>query len=111
MNAARSINRLLRRHGKPIILVQPGVNNSGVRVNAFLQPMRYKNKMYLDSQYTRLGIMDESSFLLIAPAEPQIDEYTDFLVDGDEQYAFVKAERVYFTDSPAYTWAILRKRG
>ncbi len=92
-----------------MILVRGG--RDGEDINAYLQPLRYKNKMYLDSQYTKLGIMDESSFLLIASAELNVNEYDDFLVDGSDHYSFVKAEVVFCLNKPAYTWAILRKKG
>ncbi len=107
MNIPKRIEKFLNRNARPFILVQDGV---GTDIKAVLQPMRYKNKMYLDSQYTKLGIVDESSFLMLAPAGLDINEHYDFLVDDANQYSFVKVEQIYCLDTPAYTWAILRLR-
>ena len=106
MNVSKHINRLLSR-ARPLILVH---DSNGINIHAVLQPMRYKNKMYLDSQYTKLGIMYESSFLLISPADYEINELGDLIIDGDELYSFVKTERIYFLGKPAYNWSILRRR-
>ncbi len=107
MKVLSRIKRILR-YARPMILVHGG--GDGVTIKAILQPMRYKNKMYLDSQNTKLGIIDESSFLFITSAEVQIDEMQDMLVMDDAQYVFVKVEKIYCFNTHAYTWAILRRR-
>lgn len=88
-----------------------GVDTS-VEVKCFVQPMRYKNKIYLDSQYTKLGIIDETCFLYIGPPDAELREGTDkalVLTDG-RNFTCSKVETIYYGSKPAYKWAILRLR-
>lgn len=106
MRYINSIKRLLVRKARPLTLVMDGV---GSTIHAVLQPMRYKNKMYLDSNNTKLGMVDESCFLLIGPPEAKLYENRNFVVDENGRlYSIVKSERVFLLDKPAYTWAIMR---
>ena len=107
MDSTKKIGKLFSKCGQDVELQWPFESQY---YKAFIQLMRYKNKMYLDSQYTKLGIMDESSFLLISPADYEINELGDLIIDGDELYSFVKTERIYFLGKPAYNWSILRRR-
>ncbi len=107
MSIEKRIAKLISKYGRGITYIHNGVPISAV---AIMQPLRYKNKMYLDNQYTKVGIMDESSFLFIAPAGLSIDEQSDYVIDGKKRYIFVKTEQVYCFNKPAYTWAILRLR-
>ena len=108
MAATERINRLLKSRGRKLTHISDG---EPTEFYAFLQPMRYKNKMYLDSQYTELGIVDESCFLFIGPADMDFAENSDLVIDeNDKSYSFVKVEKVYCCGNPAYTWAIMRIR-
>ncbi len=107
MDISKHVNRLLRR-ARPFTLICDGGER---QIKALLQPMRYKNKLYVDDKYTELGVVDSSTFLFIASADLEVNEGVDYLLDGDGcGYAFIKAEKVYCMDKPAYTWAIVRER-
>ncbi len=109
MNVLRNVNRLLEKYGRKARIYGTGLRNNIV---CFIQPMRYKSKMYFDSQYTKLGIVDESCFLYIGPAEYDLSEgmHAALVLDTGEEYSCIKTEKVYFGDQPIYTWAVLRQR-
>lgn len=79
---------------------------------AFLQPLRYKNKMYLEGTYTVLGKDPNSLYLYIGSAKhdvtrvPKGTRVTD--VDG-KQYLIQRAEKVCRGEAPYYFWAILKE--
>ena len=79
---------------------------------AFLQPLRYKNKMYLEGTYTVLGKDPNSLYLYIGSAKhdvtrvPKGTRLTD--VDG-KQYLIQRAEKVCRGEAPYYFWAILKE--
>ncbi len=82
--------------------------------NAIIQPLRYKNKMYLSSTPTELGYDFLNKYLLIAPPEARLD-----LVDGDEyvlmydghRFEVDRSEKVSFKGNDVYYWAIISKGG
>lgn len=79
---------------------------------AFLQPLRYKNKMYLEGTYTVLGKDPNSLYLYIGSAKhdvtrvPKGTRVTD--ADG-RQYLIQRAEKVCRGDEAYYFWAILKE--
>lgn len=79
---------------------------------AFLQPLRYKNKMYLEGTYTVLGKDPNCLYLYIGSAKhdvtrvPKGTRLTD--VDG-KQYLIQRAEKVCRGEAPYYFWAILKE--
>lgn len=105
VTAPEQLRRLIDRYGRWV--TQCGTSFS---FRCILQPMRYKNKMFLDSQYTKLGVVDESCFLYIGPANVPIAEsvYPVLYDETGQHYVCVKTETVYFKNEPLYHWAILR---
>lgn len=105
MRPPERLRRLMDRYGRYVTLC-----GTSCSYRCFLQPMRYKNKMFLDSQYTELGVVDESCFLYIGPAQVPLAEsvYPVLYDDRGQHYVCVKTETVYFGKDPLYQWAILR---
>lgn len=79
---------------------------------AFLQPLRYKNKMYLEGTYTVLGKDPNSLYLYIGSVKhdvtrvPKGTRVTD--ADG-KQYLIQRTEKVCRGEAPYYFWAILKE--
>lgn len=80
--------------------------------NAFLQPLRYKNKIYLSGVPTEIGYDHLSKYLLVAPPDSKLD-----LIDGNTyvlqfdgaKYSVDHCEKVYLKQQPLYFWAIVSK--
>ncbi|MEE1322099.1 MAG: hypothetical protein UHM85_11315 [Acutalibacteraceae bacterium] len=78
----------------------------------FLQPLRYKNKIYLSGIPTEIGYDNLRKYLLVAPPEVRLD-----LVDGNSyilmfdqaKFSVDHCEQVYFKEKPFYFWAIVSK--
>ena len=87
-------------------------NGAYVRFPAFLQPLRYKNKMYLGGARTELGIEEKKMFLLIYPAAVNITKIrhpdTAVVYDG-YRYLVDRIESVYVGNEVIYNWAIVHK--
>lgn len=81
---------------------------------AFLQPLRYKNKLYLSGVPTELGYDGLNKYLLIC--DPSIDLES---IDGinyrlsfkDSYFGVDHHEIVYKGSVPLYMWAIIHKEG
>lgn len=81
---------------------------------AFLQPLRYKNKLYLSGVPTELGYDGLNKYLLICPTDIEIgniDGINYRLCFGDNAYGVDHFEIVYGNNEPLYIWAIIHKEG
>ena len=80
----------------------------------FLQPLRYKNKLYLSGVPTELGYDGLNKYLLICPTDidlSNIDGINYRLCFGDNAYGVDHFETVYSQNKPVYIWAIVHKEG
>ena len=80
--------------------------------NAFLQPLRYKNKIYLRGVATELGYDSLKKYLLIAPVDidlAAIDGSELSLYFNNNHLSIDHWETVYFGKNPYYNWAIVSK--
>lgn len=107
---ADSAKRLIAKFGIDISLFISG-GNSGT-FKAVLQPLRYKNKIYLSGVPTELGYDSLQKYLLLTTPDVPLE-----LVDGNSyslyydghQYSIDHCEKVFFGNEPHYYWAIASK--
>lgn len=79
---------------------------------AFMQPLRYKNKMYLSSISTDLCYDSTTKYLLICPVSCNAglaDGYAAYITDGESKYIVDRCEDIYLSDEPVYSWAIVTR--
>lgn len=78
---------------------------------AFVQALRYKNKIYLRGTYTELGKNQQDYYLYIGPADVDVSNvdglYRVLEINGTE-YIVDRTERHYIGEKCIYTWAIIR---
>ncbi|MBQ7580614.1 MAG: hypothetical protein IJU39_04815 [Clostridia bacterium] len=106
-----NIDKLFKQFGLSVRLCGPN-NYSSEYYKCFIQPLRYKNKMYLDGVNTAIGFNSEGHYLYIGPARHDLTsiQSSDFRIAfGSEKFKIDRAEKVYFGDSVLYVWAIIRK--
>lgn len=101
------IDKLLNNYGRTVELNTDGTTKG---FKAFIQPLRYKNKMYLDGVYTQIGFNSQGHYLYIGPPYPDLTLAEDnaFLFSDGTKYQIDRAERVYNGDKVFYIWAIIR---
>ena len=108
-NPANALSKYIANYGRTVTLSADGKTYSAP-YRAFIQPLRYKNKMYLMGIRSKIGRIDQSHFLYIGPCEVGL---TDVSADsrikcGTDKYYIVKAETVWTGDKPFYNWAVIR---
>ena len=77
-----------------------------------MQPLRYKNKMYLEGTYTPIGRDNTGLYLYIGPASHNVTRLpeTARITDGDgRKYVIQRAEEVKLSDKPFYYWAVVKE--
>ena len=80
--------------------------------NCFIQPLRYKNKMYLDGVNTTIGFNSEGHYLYIGPPDHDLTGIVSsgvWLSHSTDKYKIDRAEKVYYGSDVLYVWAIIRK--
>ena len=87
-------------------------NGEALVFPAIIQPLRYKNKMYLSGVRMKLGFEGRKKFLMLFPASANLTNATSdssmLLYDG-YRYVFDRVENVYLADKVVYNWAIIQK--
>ncbi len=99
---------MLTACGREVELCSPeGVKE---KFKALIQPLRYKNKMYLDGVYTEIGFNSQGHYLYIGPPEIDLTLAADseFLCADSISYQIDRAEKVYKGGKVFYIWAIIR---
>ncbi len=82
------------------------------QINAIIQPMRYKNKLYIEQERTQLGFKDTECFLYLGPAEPDFAglESDTAIKTHDRMYNVSRADRISLKGITQYIWAVLTPR-
>jgi hypothetical protein len=79
---------------------------------ALVQPLRYKNKMYLEQAYLSDGIDGGGFYLYIGPARFDITGEENRRVlrinASENSYYIRRAEKVFVGDTCVYVWAVIK---
>lgn len=78
----------------------------------FLQPLRYKNKMYLNRIATELSYTNTRKFLLICASDIAVetaDGYVSVIEADGDRYCIDHSEKVYAKGVPVYSWSIVHQ--
>ena len=106
-----NIDRLLNRYGRTVLLT--GADGwKSAKFNAFIQPLRYKTKLYLSGEVTPIGINRNSLYLYIGPARHDITRLDGSyrIIDSEQNaYSVDRAEKIFVGDSVVYIWAVIRQ--
>lgn len=88
------------------------VGENEYSINAIIQPMRYKNKLYIEQERTELGFRDTECFLYLGPAEPDFAglESDTVIYSRDRVYNVSRADRISLKGITQYIWAVLTPR-
>lgn len=109
MSVTETLKKYVEKYGTTVSLSSDG-KVFGTPYRAFIQPLRYKNKMYLMGVRSKLGWIDQSHYLYIGPAEKDVASLTSAarIRSQNENFYIVKAENVHLGDNIFYNWAVIR---
>ncbi len=109
MTKKQIFESVLNRYGKPLTVK---IGTASHSVKAFLEPLRYQNKMYLDYENYDLGLHDNTCLLYIGPAEPDFSGDIDsaLISDNGRAYMVKRADRMLIGEEPIYVRAVLVPR-
>ncbi len=106
MNLEKRIKKLFERCGQDVTLQ---IKFKTYKDKAFVQLMRYKNKIYIDLPSGEVGVRDNGSYLYIGKPEYDFSEEwgtVRVFCDG-YKYMVKRAQMIYFGNKPVCVWAVL----
>lgn len=103
------IEPIFKSYGRPAAFVSKD-GETLREMQAFISPLRYKNKMYLYGVNTEIGYNSQGHYLYIGPPDPDLTLAQDgeYISCLGEKYRIDRAEKVYKGDEVFYIWAIIR---
>lgn len=106
MMKIEAVNRLFDKYGQDVVIE---INAERYEDTAFVQLMRYKNKIYLDLPVGEIGTRENGSYLYIGKPCYDLSKQTDNVKIYSEGFLhYVKrAQTIYCAGKPLYTWAVL----
>lgn len=107
MVKSRRIGGMIERYGRRVQIEENGVLK---KTRAIIQPLRYKNKMYVSGSFLPPGFADGGHYLYLGNAWARLDLLpADTLIRTDEEsYLLKRGEKVLLGDEILYIWAILQ---
>lgn len=102
--------KIIKKYGQSVELYDEDdtlIDNT----KCFIQPLRYKNKMYTQGTPTDIGYNYSGYYLLIAPPSFDADALGEsgYIYDGSKKYHIDRSEKIYFGSDVFYVWAVLRE--
>ena len=97
---AELIFNMIKKYGRPCIIV-PTNSSNYVNVRGMVNPLLYKNKMYLNNAYLADGYCDKGHYLYIGDPKITFDDYPvgTVLRCGNNEYTIMKTEQYYIEDT------------
>ena len=87
------------------------IDNVKYKTKAFVQPLRYKNKMYVDGYFLAQGYLDGGHYLYIGKADFKFtDPIENNIITLDNsliQFIVKRFEVFQICDKDIYIWAII----
>lgn len=106
-----NIEKILSRYGNTVYLSGSDGWHSPC-FKAFIQPLRYKTKLYMVGDHTPIGTNHNDVYLYIGPASHDLTKLDiSYRIYDFEKTAFSidRAEKITVNDKIVYIWAIVRK--
>ena len=105
-----TLNSMFEKYGQDITFKASDGWSSAI-FGGFIQPLRYKNKMYLNGVNTVIGFNSQGHYLYIGPPDHDVAEMTGdkWIEAGGKKFTVDRSEKVYMKNEIVYIWAIIRE--
>ena len=99
-----SVIKSIQTYGENIVVIN---DDNKVSTRAFIEPLRYRNKIYIGGEYRALGMKHSEKYLYVSIPDIPLVENKTIVKRKDNEYLVKRVERYYVKEQVAYTWAIL----
>ena len=106
MSTVSAINSSIEKYGVDVVI---STDDKIVNTKAFIEPLRYKQRIYVGGSYHRVG-KTEKYIYIGHPLHPLVEDVT-IIKQQSERYLVKHCEVYTVGDSPMYIWAIIERVG
>lgn len=106
MSIYKLLENAINKWGSTFKITQ---NGETINCKGFIQPLRYKNNMYLNGKSLDAGYFDGGHFLFISYGDiGLVNHKVAYFEDTTSKYVVKRADVHTYKDNTLYTWAILK---
>ena len=106
MSIFNSVAAMISRHGSSVIIRN---GDSTTNTRAFVEPLRYKNRIYIGGRKHFLGMYNNEKYLFIGKPSDSIIEDKSIVECGGDKFIVKRMEVYRVNDEPVYIWAIMTR--
>jgi hypothetical protein len=99
-----SVIKSIQTYGEDIVVIN---DNDTIPTRAFVEPLRYRNVIYVGGEYKNIGLNYREKYLYVSIPDIPLVENKTIIERKDEKYLVKRVEKYYVKEQVAYTWAIL----
>lgn len=99
-----SVIKSIQIYGEDIAVIN---DDNKVSTRAFIEPLHYRNKIYVGGEYRNLGMEYSEKYLYVGIPDIPLIENKTIIERKDKKYLVKRVERYYVGEQIAYIWAIL----
>ena len=104
MNVMPSVIKSIQTYGEDIAVIN---DDDMVSTRAFIEPLRYRNVIYVGGEYRNLDMKYSEKYLYVGIPDITLVENKTIVKRKDEKYLVKRVEKYYVKEQVAYTWGIL----
>lgn len=104
MSLFNCVDREIGRFGSQVRILQEG---DPIDTRAFVEPLRYRNKIYIGGEYRMLGMQRREKYLYVGKSAHRLTENKSVIESQGAKYLVKRCETYFVKDTPVYEWAIL----
>lgn len=108
MGIINSVSGMIQRYGSSVTINR---NGAQVQTKAFVEPLRYKNKIYIGGRQHPIGMYNNEKYLYIGKPEHELFQDESVVEAGGGKYIVRRCEVYRVQDIPVYVWAIMTRFG
>ncbi|MBQ5565232.1 MAG: hypothetical protein IIT42_00070 [Clostridia bacterium] len=104
-------DKLIKRYGCDCEVLPVGSDIS-ISVKAFINPLLFRNKLYIGGSYVPDGYCDEGHYVYIGESRLDLSDMPigTTVRCGDTVYSIKHSEMYVVENQPIYNWAVLQVR-
>ena len=104
MNVMPSVIKSIQTYGEDVTVIN---DDNKVSTRAFIEPLRYRNEIYVGGEYRNLGMEYSEKYLYVGIPDITLVENKTIVKRKNNEYLVKRVERYYVGEQIAYTWGIL----
>ena len=108
MSLMGAVSNSIAKLGGDVEITQ---GSSSVRTRAIVEPLRYRNKIYIGGEQRSLGSLNRERYLYIGQPDVPLHANASVIESVGGKYIVKRCETYFVRDRAVYVWAILAPFG